>query len=124
MMGRVKLLLTVVLALSVLGCSLFRSPTQTINIKCSPNGDAVLTVNGKTSKCPATMDVERDKDLLVQAHKDGFKPYERTIKRQLSDTGKLDTFGFVLLLVPGIGLLSPGAWDLEELDINIVLTPK
>lgn len=84
----------------------------------------MLTVNGKIIKCPVEMDVERDKDLLVQANKDGFMPYERTIKHQLSSSGQLDTLGFLLILVPGIGLLSPGAWDLEELDINIKMVPK
>jgi hypothetical protein len=95
-----------------------------INIKCVPERDVILTINGKISNCPIAMEVERDKDLLVQAHKDGFKPYERTIKHQLSATGKLDTLGFILILVPGLGLLTPGAWDLEELDINIIMTPK
>ena len=123
-MSRVKLLFSVMLAFSVLGCSIFQSPLQMINIKCVPDRDVVLTVNGKTSKCPTEMEVERDKDLLLQARKDGFKPYERTIKRQLSDTGKLDTLGFILILVPGLGLLTPGAWGLEELDINIMMTPK
>ena len=100
-MRRVKLLFSVLLAFSVLGCSIFQSPMQMINIKCVPERDVVLIVNGKISQCPIVMEVERNKDLLVQAHKDGFKPYERTVKPQLSDTGKLDTLGFILNSCPG-----------------------
>lgn len=102
------------------GCSAFRASTQIVNVSCVPQ-DAIVTVNGHRASMPAQISVRRDRDLSVQAHKQGHAPYQRTIGHHLNGTGALDAVGTLLVLVPGIGLLTPGAWSLDETDVAVTL---
>jgi len=106
--------------LAVCGCSAFRFHNQTVSVTCEPP-DAVLLLNGRRVQPPCEVKVRRDRDLSVQAYKEGRAPYNRTIGTHLNMTGTLDIVGGVLVLVPGIGLLTPGAWSLDETDIGITL---
>lgn len=102
------------------GCSAFRASTQTVNVSCVPQ-DAIVTVNGVRVTAPAQVVARRDRDLSVQAHKHGYAPYQRTVGHHLNGTGALDAVGTLLVLVPGIGLLTPGAWSLDETDVAVTL---
>lgn len=108
------------IALCVPGCSAFRASTQTVNVSCVPQ-DAIVTVNGGRVTAPAQVVARRDRDLSVQAHKQGYAPYQRTVGHHLNGTGALDAVGTLLVLVPGIGLLTPGAWSLDETDVSVTL---
>jgi len=37
----------------------------------------------------------------------------------MNETGILDIIGGVLILFPALGLLSAGAWSLDETDVNV-----
>ncbi len=124
-MNKVSRIATVIATAAALlaastSCSAFRSSTQTLNITCS-HPDATLTVNDKTYTPPAQVTLKRNKDVSIQCYKKGFVPYHRTVGNHLNDTGVLDIIGTCLVLVPGIGLLTPGAWSLDETNIVITL---
>jgi hypothetical protein len=81
-------------------------------------------VNGQRYTPPAQVTVKRNREVSIDCYKDGFVPYQRTIGYHFNSTGALDAVGTALFLVPCIGLFTPGAWSLDETDVNISLVPK
>ena len=110
---------TCALCVVLCGCSAFRHSKQTVNISCS-EPDAILLVNGQRYNLPVKLDMRRDRNILIQCFKNGYYPYSRTVDSHLNRTGVLDTVG-IIMLFPGIGLLTPGAWSLDETNIFIPL---
>jgi len=113
----------VMLLVMISGCSFFAPPTQNIYINGTP-ADATVIVNGNTVQIPAVLEVPRNKNLTIIAHKKGFKPYSSTTGYSLSTIGVLDAVGCWLLLLPGAGLIAPGAWELMNDNFYYVLTPE
>jgi hypothetical protein len=105
------------------GCSAFRASTQMMNVTCSEQ-DAILTINGQRYTPPAQVNVKRNRDVAIQAYKDGFVPYQHTVGHHLNGTAALDAAGTFFFIVPGIGLFCPGAWSLDETDVFIMLSEK
>jgi len=121
-----KRLISIIILISFLGltaCSAFRPANQTMNLICSEQ-DAICTVNGQRHNTPASINVKRNRNVSIQCYKDGYVPASRTVNHHLSTTGVLDIVGTLLILVPGIGLLTPGAWDLDETDVTMQLYQK
>ncbi|HUA66330.1 MAG TPA: hypothetical protein VME24_10805 [Alphaproteobacteria bacterium] len=115
--------MSAVLLAGATGCSAFRSSVETMNINCAPQ-DSILMVNGDRYTPPAHVTVKRNREVSIQCYKDGFVPYQRTIGYHFNATGALDAVGTALFLVPAIGLFTPGAWSLDETQVNIALVPK
>lgn len=111
-----------ILAMALQGCSAFKSATETVFIQCN-EPETMLSVSGESQPCPAQIQAKRNRSLSIQAEKSGYSPYLRIIDYQISTTGAFDVIGALLFYLPAIGLLTPGAWDLEETDILIQLTP-
>ena len=118
----IRLFLTDAAVIVASGCSFFAPSTQSIHINGIP-ADATVVINGNTVKVPATIDVPRNKNLTIVVHKNGFKPYKVTTGYSLSTIGAVDAIGCWLFLLPGAGLLSPGAWELMEDNFYYTLTP-
>ncbi|MFH0954341.1 MAG: PEGA domain-containing protein [Verrucomicrobiota bacterium] len=105
------------------GCSALRGTTQVITIKTSVS-DADIYVNGnQVGKSPVSTEVARNRDTSIIARKQGYEPAARTIGNHFNETGALDAVGFILCLFPGIGLLTPGAWSVDDTDIMIQMFP-
>ena len=105
------------------GCSVFRDTTQTVNIQCiEPN--TIIMIDGQYKTCPTQLDEKRNRPLYIQAHKPGYVPYGRSIGYHLNATGTLDFVGTILFIVPIVGYLSPGAWDLDETNVIVQLLPN
>ena len=105
------------------GCSFFAPPTQSIFIDGSP-ADATVIVNGRKVKVPITLEVPRNKNLTIVAHKPGFYTYKSTTGYSLSTIGIMDVIGCWLFLLPGAGLFAPGAWELMENSFYYTLVPE
>jgi len=114
-------LLSAVLLLA--GCSSFQQPTQLLTVTCTPSR-AVVVVNGQYYRPPVYLTLPRDRTVTIQCHKEGYVPYVKVVGTHLNTCGKLDSIGAGILLIPGIGLFSPGAWSLDETDVNITLLPQ
>lgn len=113
----------VLLLVILSGCSFFAPSTQSIFIDGVP-ADATVIVNGRHVKVPVTLEVQRNKNLTIIAHKPGFNTYKSTTGYSLSTVGVADVIGCWLFLVPGAGLFAPGAWELMENSFYYVLTPE
>jgi hypothetical protein len=68
--------------------------------------------------------VKRNENLTIIAHKNGFVPYKSSTGYSLSTIGVLVAIGCWLLLLPGAGLLAPGAWELMSNNFYFVLAPE
>lgn len=105
-------------SLCVAGCSTVQPLTQHIRIACS-EADAVLEVNGNKYTGLADLDLVRNKDVSITCTKPGFQTASKTVRTSLSGTGIADAIGGVLLLGPAVGLVTPGAWNLDETDVTL-----
>lgn len=119
----VSLVSVLVTAVLMTGCSFFAPTTQTIHINGTP-ADATVTVNGQKVKIPATMEMQRNKNITIVVRKDGYEPFEKTTGYSLSPVGTLDVIGCWFFLLPGAGLFTPGAWELMESNFQYTLTPS
>ena len=113
----------IVLLTAMIGCSAFRTSTQTLSIRCS-EPDAYVSVNGDKIIPPAKVDVRRNSKVMIEAKKSGFIPYSKQISYHINETGILDAVGIAFTFFSVFGLLTPGAWSLNETDINIELSPE
>jgi hypothetical protein len=93
---------------------------QTLKINCNVPG-TILKVNGDTYNCPGEVAVRRDSKATIEAYKEGYDKYYKQIDYHLSSTAKADVVGTAFLFFPVFGLLTPGAWDLDQTEINITL---
>ena len=53
--------------------------------------------------------------------KAGYFPAQKTIDHSLSGTGIADIIGTVFFLLPGLGLFTAGAWNLDETDVSLAM---
>lgn len=117
---QIKMVLTVLAICVISGCSMFQPDKQTLKISCNVP-DTILKVDGDQHKCPAEVNVRRDKKIQIEAYKTGYDRYLKSIDYHLSSSAKWDAVGTVCWFFPVFGLLTPGAWDLDETEINVVL---
>lgn len=117
-----KRILSIAVLVSLFGCSAFRPDKQTLNITCTVPG-TVVKVNGERFDCPTKTDVRRDSKVIIEASKEGYEPFSKTIAYHLSTSAKWDAVGTVCWFFPVFGFFSPGAWDLDQTDVTIQLYP-
>jgi len=107
--------------LSIQGCSFLAPRTQVLHVKTSVS-DAEIYLNGQLiGKGSVSYPANRGEKVEVTVQKTGYYSVTRTIERTLSVLGRLDTIGGYLLLIPLLGLMAPGAYQLEETMLDIRL---
>jgi len=106
----------------LLGCSVFRSHTQTINVTCS-EPEAALTVNEWRETNPFKGWAFRNKGVIIRCEKEGYEVATRFVNYHLNVTGYLDIVGGFLVYLPYAGLFFPGAYSLDNTDIKVQMTP-
>ena len=119
----VKFSLSAVLAAVVTGCSLFAPSTQIISINGQPAG-AIVMVNGNTVVAPAQVAVKPNRPISITVSKEGYNTVMLSTNCTLSTFGVLDLAAGFFLLIPWIGLLSPGAFVLDNQNFNYHLIPQ
>lgn len=106
------------------GCSLFVPSHETVTVSTSEE-DADIFINGNfAGKGIVNAAVKRNANVSIMAKKEGFQPATRSISKTLSTTGLMDVIGGFIFLVPFVGLMAPGAWDLSEENISIIMYEK
>lgn len=105
------------------GCSLFQPEKQTVKFTCNIP-ETILKVDGDQYNCPSEVSVRRDKKIQIEAYKAGYDKYSKLIDYHMSASAKWDVAGTVCWFFPVFGFLSPGAWDLDETEISVVLNKK
>jgi hypothetical protein len=110
--------LAVAVACAAPGCSLFVPKLQPVKITAT-DPTAEILVNGKSvGTGTVAVQLERNKGHTVVAKADG-KTGAAAINRKISTTGVLDIVGGIFLLVPFLGLLGPGFWELDPDDVTV-----
>ena len=103
------------------GCSVFQPTMQNITVSTTTPG-ATIKANGVTKgQSPVTFAAKRDQDLNLIAVKPGYQDSVLQIPRQISGTFMLDAIGGCIWLVPWIGLLTPGAYQLSDTQVELPL---
>ncbi len=103
------------------GCSFLAPRTQRFEVRTS-EPDARVYLNGALMGTGSrSYLVDRGQKVDVTVQKEGFYSVTRTIDRTFSVLGRLDTVGGYVLLLPLLGLLAPGAYQLEETVIDVRL---
>ncbi len=70
------------------------------------------------------MNVSRDQSVNVMAKKDGYYPATQSVNTKMSTSGVWDVIGGFIFLLPFLGLLSPGARDLEVHSVTLNLAQQ
>ena len=113
--------LLLILVVHASGCSFFVPHTQPISVTTSEK-DAQIFINGNLAGVGSVQEsVTRNREVAIMAKKDGYYPAMRTIGKTLSTTGILDIIGGFIILVPFLGLISPGAWQIEQTNISLMM---
>jgi hypothetical protein len=114
-----RALLALVVSL-VGGCSAFVPWEQTVTVRTLPEGVPVRIDGQDHGPSPVTLKLRRDESHTVVATTQGAY-YARELHSKVSATGALDLAAGAILIVPGLGLLAPGAWDLDGTDLTLDL---
>ena len=116
-----SVIMVICLAITTSGCSFFVGSTQKFSVN-STEPDSQIFINGSLigNGSVQTM-VRRDQSVSVMVKKDGYYPSSRDIGTKMSSTAILDIIGGCFFLIPFIGLAAPGAHDLDQDSVSIVL---
>jgi hypothetical protein len=112
--------LTSVCLICTSGCSLFVGPTQSVTIRAS-DPMAKILVDGKevgTGTVAVGLDRRRSHTVVATSPNGSGAA---TINKRISGLGVVDIVGGCFWLVPFIGVLGAGFWELEPLDLQIVV---
>ena len=104
------------------GCSMVLPSKQRFSVTAS-EPDAKIYVNGDyIGQGNIETRVKRNDNVSVLVKKDGFIPVSRNIGNDFSMAGILDIVGgFIFFCVPWIGLFFPGARQLQQTNIAVVM---
>jgi hypothetical protein len=106
------------------GCSVFVPSHQMMCIQ-SLEPHAKVWVNGAyQGEAPIQTNVMRNHSVVVVVKKEGYETLNKLVQYHLNTTGILDTIGTYLLLLPLIGIVSPGAHSLDETTLFFQLAPE
>lgn len=120
-LGAMRVLAIAVACSQLAACSFFGSGTQSLSISSEPAG-AKVTVNGESfGTTPVIATVSRKRDASILVTKEGYGSQTRIADSKLGTLGILDIVGGVIWLVPFLGLLDPGAYELEPSNFTVVL---
>jgi len=120
-MKTIKVFVSVVLVISIAGCSTFVPHTQKVSIVAS-EPDAKIYINGDLiGTGRAETKVPRNRDASVMVKCDGYYTATRMLSTTMSGIGVVDIIFGWIWLVPWLGLLSPGSKEIDTPNITVVL---
>lgn len=119
MIDRILSLLLVV-SLGCTSCSLAVASHQPINIIPSDPRAEVYVDGNLIGTGPQTVDLDKSESHSAMA-KCGDSAGTGEIRTSLSTTGVLDLIGGIIILVPFIGFVSPGAWKLSPTTLSVAV---
>ena len=102
------------------GCSVFVPSHQDLTIVPSEDTAEVYVNGNRVGTGTQTVSVKRGEDYAVMA-KSGERVATAKVGRTISGTGVADIVGGLFLLVPFIGVFSPGFWALNPDKVSLAL---
>lgn len=119
-----SLLSAAAICLALPACSAFQPPTQNVTVATTTPG-ATIKANGVTvGQSPVTFKAKRNRDLNLIATKPGYNDSAMVVSRQTSGTFMLDLVGGFFFLVPWVGILTPGAYELSSTQVEMPLNHR
>jgi hypothetical protein len=116
-----RALITIAAIVFLSGCSFLMPWNQDLTVNAKPD-EAQIFINGEAEgKGKITTSVPRNEPSEILVTHPDYANTNRRVGTTLSATGTADLVGGYILLLPAIGLLSPGAWHLEQDTMTIVL---
>lgn len=104
--------------LIIQGCSAFQSPTQRVTIR-AVDPKTEIAVDGRVvGTAPVAVELKRNKSHTIVAQRHN-KSGVVSIGTKISRTGVLDIIGTFLLIVPVIGIFTPGFHELDQTEITV-----
>ena len=117
-----NIIVCLLFAMQIFGCSALRPSTQPVIFTCEPKEGVDLVISGKKYNCPVTVEAPRNIEMSIEAYKDGYVPYKRNVSYHNNTTFMmLDIIGGCIWAVPFLGLFTAGVKDLDETDIFVKL---
>lgn len=118
-----NVVMAALVVLSTNGCSLFAPKSETVSVNSEPQGAQVYVNETLKGTTPCNVSVPcKEANIIVK--KDGYNSQFYTIGHSLGTCGILDIVGTVIIIVPVFGLLSSGAYTLDQHTIHAPLTKK
>jgi len=112
-----------ILSLSLTGCSCFVGSKEMVTVTTNVP-DAAIYLNGsRVGRGSANFYARKNKSVQIIATADGYDEARHYIDHHLSATGILDIVGFFIFFIPGVGLFTPGAMELDENNVALDLEP-
>lgn len=114
--------LTAILSLGALsGCSFLMPWNQEITVNAEPENARIFVNGTPRGEGHVTETVRRNKAVSILVTHPDYADQTRRVASTLSGTGTADIIGGALILLPALGLLSPGAWDLQQDTVSVIL---
>ena len=118
-----NVVMAALVVLSTNGCSLFAPKSETVSVNSEPQGAQVYVNDTLKGTTPCNVSVPcKEANIIVK--KEGYNSQYYTIGHSLGTCGILDIVGTVIIIVPLFGLLSSGAYTLDQHTIHAPLTKK
>jgi hypothetical protein len=106
------------------GCSCFKSSMESVSITAS-DADAEIYADGQpVGRGVATAHLRRNESHTFMAKTADGRAGTAQVGRSWSTTATLDVIGGFFFLVPFVGLLAPGAYDLDETHVEVAVPIK
>jgi NADPH-dependent curcumin reductase CurA len=120
MHGLLVSLLVLSMAVLVPGCSLFTGDRQAVRITASDPQAKIMVDGAAVGTGTAAVELKRNRSHTVIAQA-GSRQGAATINKRISTTGVLDLVGGCIFLVPFLGVLGAGFWQLEPEDVAVII---
>ncbi|MDR0933102.1 MAG: hypothetical protein LBM70_08820 [Victivallales bacterium] len=102
------------------GCSFLGNKTQELSINVEPADSRVL-INNKWYTSPVRLTIPTGKSVSVTATHPGYVSETQKLRVGISKLGILDLVGAAFFLLPAIGFLSDGAYQVQDTDLYFQL---
>ncbi|MEO8376100.1 MAG: PEGA domain-containing protein [Candidatus Sumerlaeota bacterium] len=110
-----------VILIHTTSCGLIASGHQSISLTSEPQGAEVKMDGMSQGVTPTSVRVSRRDEPIFTFQKEGYQIYQKTTEKNPNTLFVLDIIGGVLILVPFLGLLGAGDWDVEPSHISVIL---
>ena len=116
-------LLAAAMLLGPAGCSLFVDSHQSVRIEASDPGARLFVDGQEVGTGSALVPMRRNRTHSVRAEAPDGRVAQGRIRKNISTTGILDIVGGFFFLVPFLGILGPGFWELDPNYLYLKLMP-
>lgn len=118
--GLMVVMLVVALAVVAPGCSLFVADKQAVRITASDPQAKILVDGQEVGTGTAAVQLKKNRSHTILAQS-GARQGAATVGKRISTTGVLDIAGGCLFLVPFLGVLGPGFWQLQSDEVAVLI---